>query len=67
MLPYKSVSFTQTTKEPKHFKERRVEKGAKKRAFEEAALMNQWIHQYQAKSAGRQERKDKVQLIQMLM
>lgn len=29
--------------------------------------MNQWIHQYQAKSAGRQERKDKVQLIQMLM
>ena len=42
-------------------------KGAKKRAFEEAALMNQWIHQYQAKSAGRQERKDKVQLIQMLM
>ena len=58
-----NVSFiTQTTKEPKHFQS--VFRGKERKLL----LMNQWIHQYQSQQAPeKKERKDKVQLIQMLM
>lgn len=61
-----NVSFTQTTKEPKHFKERRVEKGSEKEGFW-GGSSNESVDSSVSSKVSRQERKDKVQLIQMLM